>query len=203
MPRRSARVDMLRQALAREAARLMIEHGLPDYGLAKRKAAERLGVADRAVLPKNTEIEEALAEHQRLFAPEAHANELSAMRRAALAAMRLLADFEPRLVGPLLSGTATAHNDITLHLFVDTPELVAVQLLDRGIPHEFAERRIKVQRDEFEAFPAVRFTAGPHEVDATIFPLDGIRQAPLGPVDGRPMRRATLHEVEGLLAGQA
>ncbi len=203
MPRRSARVDMLRQALAREAARLMIEHGLPDYGLAKRKAAERLGVADRAVLPKNTEIEEALAEHQRLFAPEAHANELSAMRRAALAAMRLLADFEPRLVGPLLSGTATAHNDITLHLFVDTPELVAVQLLDRGIPHEFAERRIKVQRDEFEAFPAVRFTAGPHEVDATIFPLDGIRQAPLGPVDGRPMRRATAHEVEGLLAAEA
>lgn len=194
---------MLRQALAREAARLMIEHGLPDYGLAKRKAAERLGVADRAVLPKNTEIEEALAEHQRLFVPEAHANELSAMRRAALAAMRLFADFEPRLVGPLLSGTATAHNDITLHLFADTPELVALQLLDRGIPHEFAERRIKVQRDQFEAYPAVRFTAGPHEVDATIFPLDGIRQAPLGPVDGRPMRRATLHEVEGLLAGQA
>ena len=203
MPRRSARAEMMRLALAREAARLMIEHGLPDYGLAKRKAAARLGVTDRAVLPKNTEIEEALAEHQRLFVPEAHASELSGMRRAALAAMRLLADFEPRLVGPLLSGTATAHNHITLHLFADTPESVAVQLLDRGIPHEFAERRIKVQRDEFEAYPAVRFTAGPHEVDATIFPLDGIRQAPLGPVDGRPMRRATVHEVEGLLAAEA
>ena len=199
MPKRSARAEMLRLALAREAARLMIEHGLPDYGLAKRKAAARLGVTDHAVLPKNTEIEEALAEHQRLFVPEAHASELLAMRRAALAAMRLLADFEPRLVGPLLSGTATAHNGITLHLFADTPETVAVQLLDRGIPHEFAERRIKMQRDELVAFPAVRFTAGPHEVDATIFPLDGIRQAPLGPVDGRPMRRATAQEVEGLL----
>jgi hypothetical protein len=194
---------MLRLALAREAARLMIEHGLPDYGLAKRKAAERLGVTDQAVLPKNTEIEEAMAEHQRLFVPETHASELLEMRRAALAAMRLLADFEPRLVGPLLSGTATAHNDITLHLFADTPEMVAVQLLDRGIPHEFAERRIKVQRDESVAYPAVRFTAGPHAVDATIFPLDGIRQAPLGPVDGRPMRRATAHEVEGLLAAGA
>jgi len=194
---------MLRLALAREAARLMIEHGLPDYGLAKRKAAERLGVTDQAVLPKNTEIEEAMAEHQRLFVPETHASELLEMRRAALAAMRLLADFEPRLVGPLLSGTATAHNDITLHLFADTPEMVAVQLLDRGIPHEFAERRIKVQRDESVAYPAVRFTAGPHEVDATIFPLDGIRQAPLGPVDGRPMRRATAHEVEGLLTAGA
>ncbi len=190
---------MLRQAIAREAARLMIEHGHEDYGFAKRKAAGRFGVTDLAVLPKNTEIEEALAEHQRLFEPESHANELTEMRSAALKAMRLLAEFDPRLVGPLLSGTATPHNDITLHLFADTPESVAVRLIDRGIPHEVAERRFRVQRDEIEAYPAVRFNAGPHEVYATIFPLDGIRQAPPGPVDGRPMRRATTEEVESLL----
>lgn len=203
MTRRSPRAEMLRQAIAREAARLMIEHGHEDYGIVKRKAAERFGVTDLAVLPKNTEIEEALAEHQRLFVPDTHASELSEMRSAALEAMRLLADFEPRLVGPLLSGTATAHNDITLHLFADTPENVAVRLIDRGIPHEFAERRFRVQRDEIEAFPSVRFTAGGHEVDATIFPLDGIRQAPPGPVDGRPMRRATAQEVAGMIKGVA
>jgi hypothetical protein len=203
MPRRSPRAEMLRQAIAREAARLMIEHGHEDYGIAKRKAAERFGVTDLAVLPKNTEIEEALAEHQRLFVPDSHASELSEMRSAALEAMRLLADFEPRLVGPLLSGTATAHNDITLHLFADTPENVAVRLIDHGIPHEFAERRFRVQRDEIEAFPSVRFTAGGHEVDATIFPLDGIRQAPPGPGDGRPMRRATAQEVAGMIKGDA
>ena len=202
MTRHRPRTDMLRQAIAREAARLMIEHGHEDYGIAKRKAAERLGVTDLSVLPKNTEIEEALAEHQRLFVPDSHAGELSAMRSTALEAMRLLAEFEPRLVGPLLSGTATAHNDITLHLFADTPESVAVRLIDRGIPHEFAERRFRVQRDEIEAYPAVRFTAGSHEVDATIFPRDGIRQAPPGPVDGRPMRRATVQEVESLLAAE-
>ena len=201
MPRRTARADMLRQAIAREAARLMIEHGHEDYGTAKRKAAERFGVTDLAVLPKNTEIEEALAEHQRLFQPAAHASELSAMRSCAIDAMRLLAEFDPRLVGPLLSGTATAHNDITLHLFADTPESVAVRLMDRGIRHEVAQWRFRVQRDEFEAYPSVRFAAGGHEVDATIFPRDGIRQAPPGPVDGRPMRRATVQEVEGLLAG--
>jgi hypothetical protein len=199
MAKRSVRGDMMRQAIAREAARLMIEHGHEDYGVAKRKAAERFGVTDLAVLPKNTEIEEALAEHQRLFGPEEHANDLAAMRTVALEAMRLLAQFEPRLVGPLLSGTATPHNDITLHLFADTPEAVAVCLIDRHIPHEFAERRFRTQRDEVEAYPAVRFTAGSHDVYATIFPKDGIRQAPPGPVDGRPMRRATLAEVEGLL----
>ncbi|MGH8251019.1 MAG: hypothetical protein ACREVI_10060 [Steroidobacteraceae bacterium] len=202
MARRSVRADMMRQAIAREAARLMIEHGHEDYGFAKRKAAERFGVTDLAVLPKNTEIEEAIAEHQRLFVPESHASELSAMRSTALEAMRLLAEFEPRLVGPLLNGTATAHNDITLHLFADTPETVAVKLIDRGIRHEIAERRFRTQDDGFEAYPAVRFTAGGHEVDATIFPVDGIRQAPPGPVDGRPMRRASLAEVEGML-GQA
>ena len=199
MAKRSVRGDMMRQAIAREAARLMIEHGHEDYGFAKRKAAERFGVTDLAVLPKNTEIEEALAEHQRLFGPEEHASTLLEMRSAALEAMRLLEEFEPRLVGPLLSGTATAHNDITLHLFADTPETVAVRLIDRGIRHEFAERRFRTQGDEVAAYPAVRFAAGEHEVDATIFPKDGVRQAPPGPVDGRPMRRATLAEVEGLL----
>jgi hypothetical protein len=199
MAKRSIRGDMMRQAIAREAARLMIEHGHEDYGFAKRKAAERFGVTDLAVLPKNTEIEDALAEHQRLFGAEEHASELTEMRGVALEAMRLLEEFEPRLVGPLLSGTATAHNDITLHLFADTPENVAVRLIDRGIRHEFAERRFRTQRDGVEAYPAVRFTAGSREVHATIFPKDGIRQAPPGPVDGKPMRRATLDEVKGLL----
>jgi hypothetical protein len=74
-----------------------------------------------------------------------------------------------------------------------------VRLIDRGIRHEFAERRFRTQRDEVEAYPAVRFTAGSHEVYATIFPKDGIRQAPPGPLDGKPMRRATLAEVEGLI----
>ena len=200
MARRSVRGDMMRQAIAREAARLMIEHGHEDYGVAKRKAAERFGVTDLAVLPKNTEIEEALAEHQRLFGPEEHASDLVAMRNG-----RARGDAAARAVRAA-AGRARcfrvpprAHNDITLHLFADTPEAVAVCLIDRGIPHEFAERRFRTQRDEVEAYPAVRFTAGSHDVYATIFPKDGIRQAPPGPVDGRPMRRATLAEVECLL----
>jgi len=33
-----------------------------------------------------------------------------------------------------------------------------------------------------------------------IFGVDGIRQSPVSPVDGKPMRRANLEEVEALLA---
>ena len=41
-----ARGDNLRRALAQEAARIMAEHGIRDFLVAKRKAAERFGVSD-------------------------------------------------------------------------------------------------------------------------------------------------------------
>ena len=41
----------------------MAEHGVRDFLFAKRKAAERFGVVDSSVLPRNTEIEEALQEY--------------------------------------------------------------------------------------------------------------------------------------------
>lgn len=201
MARRSARGDLLRHALAAEAARIMVEHGVDDFLFAKRKAAERLGVTDHAVLPKNTEIEAAIEERHRLFGSETHEDELADQRRHALAAMRLLADFEPRLVGPVLSGTASPHNGIELHLFADTPEAVVFQLLERGVRHRVAERRVKLLRDEAQSLPTVQFASGRYDVDAVVFPRDGIRQAPLSPVDGRPMRRATREEVEALVAG--
>ena len=108
--------------------------------------------------------------------------------------------FEPRIVGPVLSGTATAHSDILLHVFADTPESVAFSLMDRGIRHRVVERRVKVQRDEAATFPTFRFESDGCEVDATVFPKDGLRQSPMSPVDGRPMRRATAAELEALLS---
>jgi hypothetical protein len=190
---------MLRQALAQEAARIIAEHGVEDYLQAKRKAAERLGVTDHAVLPRNTEIEEALAGYHRLFGGPGHADELAGLRRQAVTAMRLLAQFEPRLVGPVLSGNATAHSAIALHLFADTPEAVVLALVDAGVPYHVAERRLKMQRDQAQAFPVVHYSSGGCDVEAVVFPRDGIRQPPFSPVDGRPMRRATRQEVEALL----
>jgi hypothetical protein len=197
--RRAVRSENLRLALAQEAARVMAEHGIRDFLAAKRKAAERFGVIDSAVLPKNTEIEAALAQYQRLFAAESHAESLRTQRHAALRAMRCLADFAPRLVGSVLSGTATAHCDVQLHVFADSAEAVLIKLMDRSIPHEVTERRVKMSVERVLAYPAVRFTIEDQAIDATVFPADGIRQAPVSPVDGKPMRRANLGEVEALI----
>ena len=196
---RAIRGDDLRRALAQEAARLMFEHGVDDYGFAKRKAAERLGASEYAVLPKNAEIDAALAEYQRLFAADTHADTLAEQRRAAVDAMELLEEFEPRLVGPVLAGTATPHQEISLHVFSDSAEAVSIKLLDDHIQYRIAEHRVKMNTDRVLQYPAIQFSVFDFPVDATVFPRDGIRQAPLSPTDGKPMRRAAAAEVRTLL----
>ena len=195
----SVRGGHLRRALAQEAARIMAQHGIHDFLTAKRKAAERLGVTDTSALPRNVEIEQALVEYQRLFDADGHEQSLQSQRRAALRAMHWLSNFEPRLVGPVLSGTATEHADIQLHVFADCPENIALQLMDRGIAHEITERRVRLGAERIKAYPGVRFEVANRRVEATVFPRDGIRQAPVSPVDGRPMRRADAAELATLL----
>jgi hypothetical protein len=193
------RAGNLRRALAQEAARLMAEHGIQDFLSAKLKAAERFGVMEKNALPRNAEIEAALAEYQSLFGADSHDESLHAQRVVALQAMRYLEEFEPRLVGAVLSGTATEYSDVQLHLFTDRAESVAIKLMDEGIPHEVTERRVKMNAERVLACPGVRFEIDAQPVEATVFPVDGIRQAPVSPVDGKPMRRANVDELEALI----
>ena len=181
----------------------MSEHGIRDFLIAKRKAAERFGVTDGSVLPKNTEIEDALAEYQRLFGGDPPCETLAAQRSAALSAMQLLEEFEPRLVGSVLAGTATEHNDIQLHLFAERAESITIQLMDLGIEHEVVERRVKLWRRPRGGLSRRALRIEDHSVDATVFPVDGIRQAPVSPVDGKPMRRIDAEELEVLLETDA
>jgi hypothetical protein len=197
--RAPTRSDHLRSAVAQEAARLMAEHGIQDFRIAKRKAAERYGVFDGAVLPKNTEIEAALMSHQRLFGGAGHAHSLHQQRQVAIEAMQLLEKFEPRLVGAVLAGSATEFADIQLHVFSDNAEAVYMHLLDRRFEYEVFERRMRMSPDREIQVPTVRFQMGDETVEVFVFSRDGIRQSPASPVDGRPMRRADLREVRGIM----
>ena len=191
--------DRARQMLAQEAARIIVEQGIQDFRLAKIKAAERLGLTGRGSLPGNSEIQQAVGEHLTLFGRESHINLLEALRRAALAAMDILSPFSPRLVGPVLHGTAAANSAINLHVFSDTPELIAMKLDENRLSYRPYERRLKSRRDKAETFAGYRFFQDDASVEATVFPVDGMRQAPISPVDGRPMKRADHVAVQKLL----
>jgi hypothetical protein len=197
--RAPTRSDHLRSAVAQEAARLMAEHGIQDYHLAKRKAAERYGVAEGSVLPRNTEIEAALLSYQRLFGGDQHATSLREQRRVALDAMRLLEKFEPRLVGPVLTGSATEYADIQLHVFSDSAETVYTLLLDKRFEYEVFERKVRMTPERVISIPSVRFEMKNEIIEAFVFQQDGIRQAPVSPVDGKPMRRAGIADVESMV----
>jgi len=191
--------DRARQMLAQEAARIIVEQGIQDFRLAKIKAAERLGLSGRGSLPGNSEIQDAVSEHLKLFGRESHLNLLQMMRRAALSAMEILSPFSPRLVGPVLNGTAAANSAVNLHVFSDTPELIAIKLDEQQMPYKAYERRLKSRRDQAETFAGFRFLHDESSIEATVFPVDGIRQAPISPVDGRPMNRADHSAVRMLL----
>ncbi len=132
-----------RKVLAQEAARIIVEQGVEDYRVAKIKAAERLGMTARGSLPGNPEIEHAVSEHLKLFGRESHLDLLLVLRRAALSAMELLAPFTPRLVGPVLHGTAAANSAVNLHVFSDSAELVAVRLQESSVQYRPYDRRLK------------------------------------------------------------
>jgi hypothetical protein len=193
----------LRRRIALEAARLISESGIRDFALAKRKAAERLGAYDESSLPKNIEIEEALREHQRLFQADEHPLLVRTLRAAAREAMQFFARFEPRLVGPVLEGTADRHSAVCLHLFADTPEEVLIALDEQGIDYTEGARRLRVSREAQVEFPMLQVVRDGTAFDLTIFPRDAIRQAPLDRVDEKPMQRASLAALDELLASES
>lgn len=194
------RVQRNRMRVAQEAARLMSEHGIRDFHHAKLKAAERLGILDTQALPRNLEIEQALREHQRLFLADHQPQLLQQRREAAVEAMTFLAAFEPRLVGAVLEGTADAHSAVCLHVYSDDLDAVVRFLREHGVPIEMQVRRLRYSRNEQPEYPVLLFAANELPFDLTVLPRNALRQAPLDRTELRPMRRASLAQVEMLLA---
>ena len=149
-----------RQRLAYEAARIIAEQGVRELDRARRKAAERTGIANKRFWPSNEEIQEALLVHRRLFQGERQAAELRRLRTQALAAMRTFSRFQPRLVGPLLTGAADANQGVRLHLFADNSDDVVLDLLNQGIPWKERESFLRFGGGVRRAHPVLAFVAG-------------------------------------------
>lgn len=193
--------EQKRARIATEAARIMAEEGVRDYQMAKRKAVARLDMEEPRHLPTNEEIETALAEHLQLFHGAASARNTLRLRRIAIDAMDFLSSFQPRLVGPVLTGTVTPTTEIQLHVSADAPEQVALFLREHQIPFRLGDRRVRFGGERYKTVPTYSFLADGVTVELSVFDPRSSREAPLSTTDGRPIRRGSIKDVEALLAG--
>lgn len=197
--RHARRLAQTRREIAAEAARIIATEGQTNYHLAKRKAADRIGVSERLALPSNLEVQDALLQYQGLYGGQAHADNLEQLRAVAVEAMQRLADFSPRLVGPVLDGTAGPHSRVSLHVFCDQPETLVLHFLENSVPFVQEQRRIRWHDGGHRHVQVLVVEVDGATVELMVFAPVDLRQAPPSPIDGKPQRRASLADVACLL----
>lgn len=192
MPRDGQRYQHTRLRVAQLAAQLMMEHGIKDHALAKRKAARQLGVESANWLPSNEEIDGELRAYASLFEPEMHAQDLESLRRQALEVMVTLARFQPVLIGGLAQGIAARHADIELEVYADSSKEFEQFLLNLGIAFKSEERRGK---SLFTLF------SQPADVLVQVSPEQSLQSTARGGQEGR--RRLTVEQLQRLLSQES
>ena len=175
----------------------MAEDGIADYGSAKQKAARQAGLRDLSLLPDNDEIEAALREYQGLYQKDDQPAQLRRMREIALKVMREFEAFRPALFGPVLTGTASRHSDVSLQLYPDDPKALALFLLNRRVRFEEGARRVRRGAAIVEV-PQIHMEVEGIPVTLTILDRDDERGNAHGRADAEPPR-ARLAEVQALL----
>lgn len=190
--------DDVRSAIAVQAARLMAEDGIEDYGLAKRKAARQLGLPETGSLPNNAEIESALREYQGIYQADDQRRRIGELREHALEQMRLFETFNPHLAGPVLSGVAGPYAAVQLQLYTDNDKAVEMFLIDRGIAYRASQSRLFLG-GEMRQVPVYSVEDEGLEVELVVLQTRDLRAPVRATPEGRIIERAKTALVEAML----
>jgi predicted HD phosphohydrolase len=192
----------LRRQITWEAARLMYDRQESEYYSAKMKAARRIcqGWVRPADLPSNAEIRDEIQSLARLYEGASRRDNLQAMRLAALAMMRRLAPFRPRLIGSTLTGHVRRGSDVDLHLFSDTTEAVTHLLDQDGCVYTVERKQVRKHGEE-RVFTHVHLTDR-FSFELTIYAADKANYAFKSSITGKAVERASIAELEQFLAGE-
>lgn len=197
--RSQRRLQLIRAQVASEAARIIATEGLHDFHAAKRKAAERIGINERLALPSNLEVQDALISYQNLYGGLQHHSNLQRLRLAALQAMRMLQKYSPRLTGAVLDGSAGAHCRVTLHVFCDAAETLVFDFLECKLTFQQEQRRIRLSDKDHQLVPVFLIEVSGCTIELVVLDSIAVRQAPPSPIDGRPLQRVSLADLERML----
>ena len=206
------RQSQLRQLVAQQAARMMAEDGVSDYGYAKKKAGRQLGVVDANCLPSNAEIEEEIRLFHDIYNSDDQPEALRLLRQDALATMQIFARFNPHLTGSVLDGTAGQYAETHIHLFADSAKEVEIFLLNQQIPYDSNDKSYRVRDRKSgekkgsgknsERMKVPMFTLeGPNGfIKLSVFEFNDIRFSTKNVVNGGNAERLDAEGLKALLA---
>lgn len=179
---------MTKAAIADTAARIMHEQCLQDYGLAKRKALESLGMPPQSTLPENRLINEALQKHMALFSSNADRAWQDKIKQAAQQASEFLQGFNHYVGGSLAFNAVKQEDRLEIQLYHDNTEVLLWHLQEHRIPYREQERSVRISRKHEQSYPCFSFVAGDVPVSITVFPDCRPRPRPCD-IDGEALPR--------------
>jgi hypothetical protein len=182
--------------LLRSAARLIVRDAMA-VRPALERAAQEVGLNLRHCRLDCEQISRAVHDYRSLFHPESEA-QWRAARETALAAMRELDAFHPRLAGHLVDGLGTPDR-ILLLVDADTPEEIARELIDRRIPWHACEHRLLHAKGRYIDHPSLCFEAGTYGVEIIVLKPALRSDPPRDALCDRPMPLLTTRQLETLL----
>ncbi len=188
-----------RRAIAQEAARLMVEEDVKEYITAKAMAAD-IVLGARSVnarfLPSNGEIRQEVVARGDLVH---RVYRLRQLREVALAVMRALAAFEPRLIGSVATGAIHSHSDIDIQCFVRRHDALEEALRLNGYEAERLEHLV-FKDARWQRFVHYHFdTRGAH-VELSVYEPPELHVVRFSSVDGKPIDRVPTGRLLALLA---
>jgi len=189
----------LRSDVAQAAARLVADGEAANFATAKRKAVDALGLENFRNMPENQEVHDALMLYQRLFEGAQWIHRIDAMRREARTAMIATAQFRPRLVGPVLYGSACEHSPVTIHLYTDELESVTRFFHEAKINYRLTHTILKTGPSRREEFPCYVIINDGLEFNMVVFGEAFFAHPPLSSLNGRPYKRADVDALDKLI----
>jgi predicted nucleotidyltransferase len=181
-----------RKRVALEAARFLADGVETEYLHAKERAISALGLSSQTRLPSNRKIKDCvgLITREELGTQEVE-RRLTEMRAIAVEIMALLEDFDPFLIGSVLTGAISRNSDIDLHAYCDEVEILTNLLEDFG----FEDLDVEHVENRKGHFVHIKWSEKSYPVEITVYPWSWRETVFYSSVTGKPMRRATLESL--------
>ncbi len=152
-----------------------------------------------ADLPTNAEIREQVQTLARLHeGQDSHEQRLLGMRLRAVWWMRSLAEFHPKLLGSVLTGSIREGSDIDLHVFAANPHSITLELDELGIFYQLERKRVKKDGEE-RVFTHIH-VRDEFPVELTVYHPSFLGFRFRSSITNKAIQRASLAEVERLIA---